>query len=212
MKKVIIVLSLSIMASCTSNEKKAEDLIKDKLISLDSYEPISTKVDSAFIDMAAIDPIIEICHEINNLTDQMNICEQYEEKTESYLYDSARKLSEKLASLKENVARYYKGEFTGWKVSHSFRYLNRHSYMSLNRFSPTPTEREMIFFCDKEFTDCFGYDADGFEIFTEILKAVNESTSDEDLMNDISTIAGNPELQPSKAYRPVKQPYFNLAR
>lgn len=113
MKKVIIVLSLSIMASCTSNEKKAEDLIKDKLISLDSYEPISTKVDSAFIDMAAIDPIIEICHEINNLTDQMNICEQYEEKTESYLYDSARKLSEKLASLKENVARYYKGEFTG---------------------------------------------------------------------------------------------------
>lgn len=108
MKKVIIVLSLSIMASCTSNEKKAEDLIKDKLISLDSYEPISTKVDSAFIDMAAIDPIIEICHEINNLTDQMNICEQYEEKTESYLYDSARELSEKLASLKENVARYYK--------------------------------------------------------------------------------------------------------
>ena len=57
MKKAIVTLSLCtvalIMTSCTlSNEEKAEKLVKetlkDYLYHPDSYEPISTKVDSMF--------------------------------------------------------------------------------------------------------------------------------------------------------------------
>lgn len=42
---------------------------------------------------------------------------------------------------------------------------------------------EMIFFCDEEFTTCTGYNVDKFENFTKILKAVDEATSDEDIMD-----------------------------
>ena len=42
---------------------------------------------------------------------------------------------------------------------------------------------EMIFFCDEEFTTCGGYEVDKFENFSKILKAVDEATSDEDIMD-----------------------------
>ena len=42
---------------------------------------------------------------------------------------------------------------------------------------------EMIFFCDKEFTTCRGYEANKFEDFVNVLKAVDEATSDEDILD-----------------------------
>ena len=42
---------------------------------------------------------------------------------------------------------------------------------------------EMIFFCNEEFTTCVGYEVDKFENFAKILKAVDEATSDEDIMD-----------------------------
>ena len=42
---------------------------------------------------------------------------------------------------------------------------------------------EMIFFCDKEFTNCVGYEVSKFEEFAKILKAVDEATSNEDIMD-----------------------------
>ena len=41
----------------------------------------------------------------------------------------------------------------------------------------------MIFFCDKEFTSCSGYETNKFEDFVNVLKAVNDATSDEDIMD-----------------------------
>ena len=40
---------------------------------------------------------------------------------------------------------------------------------------------EMIFFCDKEFTICNGYEADKIEELANVLKAVIDATSDEDI-------------------------------
>ncbi|UVQ05780.1 hypothetical protein NXW85_16870 [Bacteroides caccae] len=103
--------------------------------------------------------------------------EQKKEKEEakSDLNKYTKKLSEQLASLKENVAKYHKGEFTGWAVSHRFRTLNGAGSMTI--------PGEMIFFCDEEFTTCGGYEVDKFENFSKILKAVDEATSDEDIMD-----------------------------
>ena len=42
---------------------------------------------------------------------------------------------------------------------------------------------EMVFFCDKEFTNCVGHEVGKFEEFAKILKVVDEATSDEDIMD-----------------------------
>lgn len=210
MKKLLVILAL-IMTSCTlSNEEKAEKLIKETLKEYlyhpDSYEPLSTRVDSMFIDVTTIEPIMEISDEIKDLMSKINRCEREIESAESSMdiwapsgYSSqfsrgeyarakkekedaqsnldkyTKKLSGQLVSLKENVAKYHKGEFTGWAVSHRFRSLNGAGSMTI--------PGEMIFFCDKEFTTCGGYEADKFEDFIKTLKAVDEATSDDDIMD-----------------------------
>lgn len=214
MKNVITLLFCAValvMTSCTlSNEDKAEKLVKetlkDYLYHPDSYEPISTRVDSMFIDVTTIEPIMKISDDIKDLMSKINRCKNNIESAESSMdiwasssyfsqfsrgeYARAKKekeeaisdlnkytkkLSEQLATLKENVAKYHKGEFTGWAVSHRFRSLNGAGSMTI--------PEEMIFFCDKDFTTCVGYKADKFEGFAKILKAVDEATSDEDIMD-----------------------------
>ena len=193
MKKLFILLTL-IMASCTlSNEEKAEKLVKetlkDYLYHPDSYEPISIKVDSMFIDVTTIEPIMEISDEIKDLMFKINRCKREIKSAESSMdiwvpngYSSqysrgeyARAKREKEEALKENVAKYHKGKFTGWAVSHRFRSLNGAGSMTI--------PGEMIFFCNEEFTTCVGYEVDKFENFAKILKAVDEATSDEDIMD-----------------------------
>ena len=215
MKKTIMALSLCavalIVASCTlSNEGKAEKLVKetlkDYLYHPDSYEPISTRVDSMFIDVTTIEPIMKISDEISDLISKIDKCEmdiesaetsmniyaldgyssqftrgeyarakKEKEEVQSDLDKYTKKLSGGIAFLKENVAKYHKGEFTGWAVSHRFRSLNGAGAMAI--------PGEMIFFCDKEFTICVGYEVSKFEEFAKILKVVDEATSDEDIMD-----------------------------
>lgn len=214
MKNVITLVLCAVvlvMTSCTlSNEEKAEKLVKetlkDHLYHPDSYEPLSTRVDSMFIDVTTIEPIMKISDDIKDLMSKINRCEekikitessmdiwtpngyssQYsrgayarakkeKEETSSDLEKYTKKLLEQLASLKEYVAKYHKGEFTGWTVSHRFRGLNGAGTMTI--------PGEMIFFCDKEFTTCSGYEVDKLENFSKILKVVDEATSDEDIMD-----------------------------
>ena len=199
------------MVSCSlSNEKKAERLIKetlkDYLYHPESYEPISTRVDSMFIDVTTIEPIMEASDKIKDLISKINRCEEKIESAESSMdiwapngystqysrgeYARAKKekeeakadlekykkkLSEQCASLKENVVKYHKDEFTGWAVTHRFKSLNGVGSMSIMG--------EMIFFCDKEFTTCEGYEIDKIEDFLNVLKAIDEATSDEDILD-----------------------------
>lgn len=215
MKNVISLLFCAValvMTSCTvSNEEKAEKLVKETLKNYlyhpDSYEPLSTKVDSMFIDVTTIDPIMKISEDIIGLMSKINNCEieirsaestmdiyapneyfysqhsrgeyarakKEKEEAKSDLDKYTKKLSEQLTSLKENVAKYHKGKFSGWAVSHRFRSLNGAGTMSI--------PGEMIFFCDEEFTTCSGYEFDKLENFAKILKAVDDATSDEDIMD-----------------------------
>ena len=86
--KKFLVLSALVITSCTlSNEEKAEKLVKetlkDYLYHPDSYEPISTRVDSMFIDVTTIEPIMKISDEIKNLISKINRCERKIESAES---------------------------------------------------------------------------------------------------------------------------------
>lgn len=215
MKNVISVLFCAValvMTSCTlSNEKKAEKLIKETLENYlyhpDSYEPLLTRVDSMFIDVTTIDPIMKISEDIKGLMSKINKCEKEINFAESTMdiyapngyYDSrhsrgeyarakkekeeaksdldkyTKKLSEQFTSLKENVAKYHKGEFSGWAVRHRFRSLNGAGTMTIHG--------EMIFFCDEKFTTCSGYEVDKLESFLTILNAVDDATSDKDIMD-----------------------------
>lgn len=194
---IIILLSAMslVMTSCThSNEEKAEELVKKTLKGYlyypDSYVPISTKVDSMFVDVTAIESIMKISDNIKDLVAKISICkskikftkysqcsrEEYmrtKDKTISDLDKYTKKLSKQLTSLKESIAKYRKDEFTGWFVTHRFRCLNGTGSMTI--------PGEMIFFCDKEFTTCVCYETDRLENFAEILEVVDEATSDEDI-------------------------------
>ena len=159
-----------------------------------------------FIDVTTIEPIIEASDKIKDLISKINRCEEKIESAESSMdiwapngystqysrgeYARAKKekeeaktdlekykkkLSEQLASLKENVVKYHKDEFTGWVVTHRFKSLNGVGSMSIMG--------EMIFFCDKEFTTCEGYEIDKIEDFLNVLKAIDEATSDEDILD-----------------------------
>lgn len=158
-----------------------------------------------FIDVTAINPIMETSERIENLILKITECEIKIESAESSMdiwapnayssqfyrgeYARAKKeneeaksdldkyckeLSKQLTFLKENVAKYHKGEFTGWVVSHRFRSLNGTGVMTI--------PGEMIFLCDEEFTTCGGYEVDMLENFVKILEAVDEATSDEDII------------------------------
>ena len=78
MRKLIVLFAL-IVCSCTfSNEEKAEKLVKktlkDYLYHPDSYKPLSTRVDSMYVDVTIIEPIMEISSEIKNLISKINRC------------------------------------------------------------------------------------------------------------------------------------------
>lgn len=200
-----------IFVSCTpSNEEKAEKLItevlKGYLYHPDSYEPLYTRVDSIFIDVSVIEPIMKISNDISELNYKIHCCERDIESAESsmdiwtpngyssqfYRGEYARakkekdeaktklekyteKLSAQIVALKDNVSKYHKGEFSGWAVIHRFRCLNGEGSMTI--------PEEMIFFCNKEFTTCGGYETDKFEDFVEILNTVDNATSDDDIMD-----------------------------
>ena len=84
MKNVVTLLfcvAILVVTSCTlSNEEKAERLVKktlkDYLYHPDSYEPLLTKVDSMFIDVTTIEPIMEISKEMKDLMYKINRCKE----------------------------------------------------------------------------------------------------------------------------------------
>lgn len=211
MKKLYVLLSALFIISCTpSNEDRAEKLVKetlkDYLYHPDSYEPISTRVDSMFVDVTTIDPIMEISETVKKLLFKIRTCKIDVELAESSMdhwapnanysdlfsgeYSRAKdekeeanyelqkytkKLSDQLAALKDNVAKYHKGEFTGWVINHRFRCLNGTGSLTM--------PQEMIFFSDEDFTTCTGYESYKLEGLAKLMKAVDEATSDDDIVD-----------------------------
>lgn len=144
---------LLFLTCCKSKEEKAQDLIKTEmfktLYDFESYEPIETKIDSAFrtiyLDSTALAYgylLFKELDEINNYLDEaksaQSTMEIWEDSYSSYglrkYYEAKNKVDICLAKAKECFALMeiygdsirkinlnIKPEFFGWKVSHKFR-------------------------------------------------------------------------------------------
>lgn len=155
MKKLLfIIASVAILFSgCKSKEEKANELIKDDMFKVlydfASYEPIETKIDSAFttiyrdtiianhgyIIKIGLDKLNEYLDEIDDAQQTMNIwSDGYSSYSNSKYYEAKNKFNENLEkakiysnlltlhsdSIKER-AKLIKKEFCGWKATHKFR-------------------------------------------------------------------------------------------
>lgn len=213
MKKLHLLLCaiVAILASCTpSKEEKAEKIVaetvKDYLYHPDSYEAIATRVDSMFIDVTTIDPIMKISEDIQELLSKINRCEREIESAESSMdiwsptgyssqfsrgeYSRAKKEKEEavanLAKYKEKLLSQIvalKENVTKYHKGEFTGWAVTHRFKSLNGTGEMTIPEEMIFFCDEEFTTCRGYDVDKLENFAEVLEAVDKATSDDDIID-----------------------------
>lgn len=210
MKNLFILLAV-FMTSCTlSNEEKAEKLIKETLEGYlyhpDSYEPLSTRVDSMFIDVTVIEPIMEVSDEIKDLISKINECEGEIESAESSMdiwapdgyssqysrgeYARAKKDKEEAKSDLDKYTRKLSEQLVSLKENVAAcqkgeftGWVVSHRFRSLNGAGSMTIPGEMIFFCDEEFTTCRTYEVDRLKNFVTILGVVDGAASDEDIMD-----------------------------
>ena len=155
MKNVIIMAltAIFILSGCKSKEEKALEIIKNEmfktLYDFESYQPIETKVDSAFLSVYTDSVIIkygyilneflkdanEALKEIKEAHSSMDIwSDSYSEYGREQYYKAKEKADKELkkANLYIEImnaqsdtikqrAQNIKPEFYGWKVTHKFR-------------------------------------------------------------------------------------------
>ena len=183
MKKILLLVSAFtlIFTSCSlSNEEKAEKLIKetlkDYLYHPESYEPISTQIDSMFIDVTTIEPIMKISEDIEDLLSKINRCESKIESAESSMdiwapngyssqfsrgeYTRAKKDKEEAMANLEKYNKKLSSQIIALKDNVSKYHKGEftgwavsHRFKSLNGAGTMTIPGEMIFFCDTEFAD-----------------------------------------------------------
>lgn len=212
---LLLVSVLVIMTSCTpTNEDRAERLvsscIKDCLTYPDSYESISTKIDSTRVNVSKIEEILEQTKEVASLGSKIRSLEfdvesaqstmeiyapdgyyysdfqrgQYNrakaeyEECKSELQRLNEKLLEKTANLRTVTNSLYTDEPNGWIVTHRYRSNGDNG----KQLPP----QEMIFFCDMAIEHCQGWTSKQYEFITNIIKSINESETDNELLDNIS--------------------------
>ena len=200
-----------VFTSCTlSNEDKAEKLIKESLKGTlyhpESYEPISTRVDSAFINIENLVKVGELFEELGNLLIKES---EYQremlsaERSKSiyapsgWYYDShsqtmynqykqefeenkakLEKIAPKIATTIDELKEVSKNIY-----SEEFTgWIVTHRFTSKNGANTMTIPGNMIFVCDREFTRWSnGIDYDAFEKTFKLIKKVSEAETDEDL-------------------------------
>ena len=155
MKKILFILaSILLLASCKSREEKVAELIKDNmfktLYDFSSYEPIESKIDSAFTSVYTDSITLEHGQFIKIYLDKLNSCiEEMEDANEtikiwnngyyssyahSKIKEARKKAMESYEEAKKNNnlielhsisikdrAKSIERIFYGWKVTHKFR-------------------------------------------------------------------------------------------
>ncbi len=216
MKKytLLCIIALILCSCSTSNEKKAEKLIakslKGSLYHPDTYEPISTKVDSAFVNFENLIILGDLCDELSVLKQKQDKLKEeqksverrmsiyapdgqfrverhrvaYEQCKEEYdeLSKKLNKITPKIAntisSIKETSTNLYSEEFTGWVITHRFTSKNGANTITL--------PSNMVFICDKEFTNCGnGIEFDFFNEFILLINKIQE-LDDEEILEEVT--------------------------
>ena len=158
--------------------------IKDCLTYPESYETISTRIDSSRINVSKMEEIIELSKECAKLNDKINSLNfKYDltkaEKEELKL-NLKQKLNENISNLRSSVDNLYDKEINGWAVTHRFR--------CQNDYGAQMPPQEMVFFCDLNFERCQGWTAKQIESFFKIIECVDESETDNVFLNYLQDI------------------------
>lgn len=175
MKKVLLlIVSVFVLFSCKSKEEKAAELIKDEmfktLYDFESYQPIETKIDSAFYSIYTDSTILKHGYLINELLKEANIkleevkdaqqtmdiwgTDSYSSFGKSKYYDAKEKADKYIKEVDfylklmnaesdtiQQLAQKIKPTFCGWKATHKFRCKTK---------GGNPTIGNYIYYFDKK--------------------------------------------------------------
>lgn len=161
MKNILLILfsAITFFNGCEkSNEDKVSEMIQDKIEQsclIFSYKPISTEIDSAFLNLDNISRIEEISMDLlkllsteKQLTSQLgySIKKNQLDEIDSRLKKVREKIAKGVIDLKGYVANVYTKEQTSWIVYHKF--MSEKNENSLKLYD------EVVFLFDKDFTYC----------------------------------------------------------
>lgn len=206
---VFMLISCNTTPHIPTNEERAEILIsnciKDYLTYPESYETISTRIDSSSINVSKLEEIIELSEECTDLYDKIKTIESRIELAQSRMefnsiyskrnYNSAKaekeeyeleikdlkpKLEKKVLTLRNTTNDLYYKDFNGWAVTHRFRCKDDDG-----RQMPP---QEMQFFCDENFERCQGWTTEQIEFFFKIIDCINEYKTDKALLKNLQEI------------------------
>lgn len=203
-----------LIASCApTNEERAEklvsDCIKDYLTFPDSYESISTKIDSTRVNVSKIEDILEQTKEVASLDSKIRSLEigvEYAQSTmeiyapdgyyysdfERGKYNRAKAEYEKhKTNLQQSTAKL-QSKVQDLRVAAENLYdaenngwIVTHRYRSKGDNGEQLPPQEMVFFCDLEFNQCQGWMSQRYEYITKIINYIVESESDEELLDNL---------------------------
>ena len=201
-------------ASCApTNEERAEklvsDCIKDYLTYPDSYESISTKIDSTRVNVSKIEEILEQTKEVASLDSKIRSLEFDVESAQSTMeiyapdgyyysdfergkYNRAKAEYEKHKTNLQQSTEKLKSKVQDLRVAAENLYdaenngwIVTHRYRSKGDNGEQLPPQEMVFFCDLEFNHCQGWMSQQYEFITKIINYIVESETDEELLDNL---------------------------
>ena len=204
-----------LIASCApTNEERADKLvsncIKDYLTYPDSYESISTKIDSTRVNVSKIEEILEQTKEVASLGSKIRSLEFDVESAQSTMeiyapdgyyytdfergkYNRAKaEFEESKSELKRLNEKVY-DEISNLRAVIDSLYTEEingwivtHRYRAKGDNGEQQPPVEMVFFCDMEFKHCQGWTSQQYEFISNIIKSISDSESDKDLIENLS--------------------------
>lgn len=210
------IMALLIASCAPTNEERAEkivsDCIKDYLTYPDSYESISTKIDSTRVNVSKIEEILEQTKEVASLGSKIRSLEFDVESAQSTMeiyapdgyyysdfergkYNRAKAEYEKhKTNLQQSTAKL-KSKVQDLRVAAENLYdaenngwIVTHRYRSKGDNGEQLPPQEMVFFCDLEFNHCQGWMSQQYEFISKIINYIVESESDEELLDNLSGV------------------------
>ena len=203
------------LISCNTNEERAEILIsgyiKDRLTYPESYEKISSQIDSSSINLSKMVEIIELSEDCNDLYDKIITLEQRIESAQFRMgMDAPDKYSSKQSIRRYNRAKAEKEEYElevkqlNPKLEEKLLALRNsindlydseingwavtHRFRCKNDYGAQMPPQEMLFFCDLNFERCQGWTEKQIESFFKITECVNESETNKILLKNLKEI------------------------
>ena len=218
MKKIIFFLPIIcvLFSSCgSSNEERAKEMaanyLKGVLYHYDSYEPITTTVDSLFVSVSTDEEIIVMTLEFLKMFEAANECAEKIQDAERSMeiwsprgystdyrrgeYNRAKNNKEIQEQRLDKIKYKLKAQFEAIKKKQASLKTGEFSgwkvyqkFKSLNGTGTLDLCEEYIFLCDKNFENCQGYEKDEYDMLSKIMQAIGKSEQISDLQDNLMDI------------------------